>query len=67
MRPRSVYSLDCICGHHIESESDRTRLSGLPAPVRIEWPAEPEENANVRSSHSPHRSLNHERHLCLLS
>ncbi len=67
MRSRSVYSLDCICGHHIESETTELVCPGCQRPVRIEWPAEPEENQTSDTPQSSHRSLNHERHLCLQS
>jgi hypothetical protein len=44
MRSRSVYSLDCICGHHIESESTELVCPDCQREIRIEWPAETEEN-----------------------
>jgi hypothetical protein len=44
MRSRSVYSLDCICGHHIESETTTLDCPECYRPIEIDWPAKPEEN-----------------------
>lgn len=43
MRFHSVYSVDCVCGHHIESETIDLICAGCQRRIRIEWPAEPEE------------------------
>lgn len=43
MRTTSVYSVDCICGHHIESETAELVCPGCGRLVVIEWPAVPEE------------------------
>jgi hypothetical protein len=44
MRAHSVYAVDCICGQHIESEATELVCPDCQRHVRIEWPAEPEEN-----------------------
>jgi hypothetical protein len=40
MRSHSVYSLDCICGHHIKSETTELICPGCQRQIAIDWPAQ---------------------------
>ena len=40
MRQRSVYSVECVCGRHIETELDKFQCPSCQRDVVIEWPAE---------------------------
>ncbi len=46
MRATSVYSVDCICGHHIETETTTLTCPECHRLVVIEWPAKTEENGS---------------------
>ena len=39
MRTASVYSVECICGHHIESETNTLICPACERLIVIEWPA----------------------------
>jgi hypothetical protein len=39
----SVYCVECLCGHHIESEADTLICPSCHRLVVIEWPAAEEE------------------------
>jgi hypothetical protein len=39
MRRVSVYSVDCPCGHHLETETSKSVCPGCQRLVVIEWPA----------------------------
>lgn len=39
MRKHSVYSVDCVCGHHIETETPTLICAGCGRQVEIQWPA----------------------------
>lgn len=43
MRSHSVYSVDCVCGHHLESETTELICPGCQRQVVIEWSAKPED------------------------
>jgi single-stranded DNA-binding protein len=43
MRPTPVYCVECLCGHHIESETNKVTYPGCQCLVVIEWPAAEEE------------------------
>lgn len=39
----STYSLECVCGHHLESETTKLICPSCHRLVLIEWPAKAEE------------------------
>jgi hypothetical protein len=43
MRLKSVYCVECLCGHHIESETNTLTCPGCQRLVQIEWSAGEEE------------------------
>jgi hypothetical protein len=40
MRQRSVYSVECVCGRHIETELDKFQCPFCQRDVVIEWPVQ---------------------------
>ena len=42
MRKHSVYSVDCVCGHHIETETPSLICPGCGRQVEVQWPAQSE-------------------------
>lgn len=49
MRETSVYSVECVCGHHIESESRSLVCPTCKRHVVIDWPASIELTADPKT------------------
>jgi hypothetical protein len=47
MTSKSVYCVECICGHHIESEMPTVTCPACQREVQIEWPAREEEHEHL--------------------
>ena len=40
VRQKSVHSVECVCGRHIETELDKFQCPSCKRDVVIEWPVE---------------------------
>jgi predicted RNA-binding Zn-ribbon protein involved in translation (DUF1610 family) len=53
MRSKSVYCVDCFCGHHIESESTTFTCPECHRVIVIEWSARVEETERSPEVRAP--------------
>jgi hypothetical protein len=52
MRMNSVYCVECLCGHHIESDADMLICPSCHRLVVIEWPAAPSDHVDLPGQNS---------------
>jgi hypothetical protein len=53
MRTTSVYCVECLCGHHLESESKELVCPGCQRQIVIEWPAQEVKSDNISEAPVP--------------
>jgi hypothetical protein len=61
-----MYSLDCVCGHHIEIECTMLVCPGCQRLVEIDWPALSREKCHELEQVSSHGRLEDDR-VCALA
>jgi hypothetical protein len=56
MTAASLYSLDCVCGRQLHSQSRDLAFPACGRQIRIEWPAKAEEESPAEDSRATKRS-----------
>lgn len=49
-RPCSIYTFECLCGHHLESETPQTECPWCHRQIRLIWPARAAGETNLEES-----------------